>query len=173
MLNVAPRELRTARLVLTPLSVADAPVMAGVLADPALSTYTGGGPPTVEDLTRRYEAQVAGSGSDAELWHNWILRLTDGGSAIGFVQATVVGDEADVAWVVGVEWQGAGFAKEAVAAMNGWLIAAGVQRLVAHIHPDHLASQGVAASAGLVRTGGIDEEGEEIWRWRLSPSRDR
>jgi RimJ/RimL family protein N-acetyltransferase len=91
------------------------------------------------------------------------MRLVDHDVAVGFVQATVTGDKADVAWVVGTEWQGAGYAKEAVAAMTGWLVENGVTRICAHIHPNHLASQGVAISAGLARTGQIDNDGEEIW----------
>ena len=143
--------------------------MVAVLADADLYTYTGGSPPTVEELTRRYEALVAGSGSDGELWCNWIMRIGDGGPEIGFVQATVSGQEAAVAWVVGLAWQGAGFAKEALAAMNTWLIGAEVRRLVAHIHPKHLASQGVAKSAGFVRTRAVDEDGEEVWELLVSP----
>ena len=145
--------------------------MVGVLSDPALYLYTGGNPPTSDGLARRYEAQVAGSGRDDELWHNWIVRLGDGGAPIGYVQATVTGNEADVAWVVGVKWQGVGYAKEAVAAMKTWLIRTGVGRFGAHIHPDHLASQGVAISAGLARTGERDEDGEEVWSVRVDPTR--
>lgn len=144
--------------------------MVDVLADPSLYLYTGGSPPTVEDLTRRYRAQVAGSGSKAEMWHNWILRLAASRVAIGFVQTTVVEEEAEMAWVVAVDWQGNGFAQEAVAAMSEWLIACGATRLTAHIHPGHRASQRVAETAGLLRTAEIDEEGEEIWSIEVGSS---
>ena len=162
-MNGLSEELRTARLVLTPLAVSDAMAMVDVLADPALYRYTGGTPPTVDELERRYESQVAGSGRDDELWHNWIIRLGDDGLPIGLVQATVTGAEADVAWIVGTTWQGLGYAKEAVAAMCGWLVGIGAELLAAHIHPNHLASQAVAVSVGLTRTGQSDEDGEEIW----------
>jgi len=75
------------------------------------------------------------------------------------------GWKAEVAWVVGVPWQGRGYAAEAARALVGWLEAAGVGEIVAHIHPDHVASARVAAGAGLVATA--DEvDGERVWRSR-------
>lgn len=137
--------------------------MAGVLADAALYAFTGGEPPGYEELVARYESQVAGSGRDDEVWLNWVARLKVGGAAVGFVQATVDGESADLAWVIGVEWQGRGFATEAAMAMKDWLGRTGVELFSAHVHPDHPASQRVAAAIGLVATGRLDEDGEEVW----------
>ena len=103
--------LRTSRLTLTPLAVADAREMVDVLADPTLYTFTGGEAPTLAQLEDRYRHQSAGSPRSGEIWHNWILRLD--GTAIGFVQATVEGAGAELAWVVGTPWQGSGFGTEA------------------------------------------------------------
>ena len=161
-----PPELRTARLRLVPLSVDDAAEMTAVLADPALYGFTGGGPPTLADLEARYLAQVTGRSPDgSERWHNWIVRLVDGDRAIGYVQATVTGSPrvADVAWVLGVPWQGAGFATEAARAMLDWLVADGVTTITAHIHPENHASAAVARRQGLRPTDGL-EDGERIWR---------
>ena len=85
------------------------------------------------------------------------------GSAIGFVQATVVGELADLAWVVGHSWQGRGYGSEAARAMRDWLAAQGVGRFTAHIHPDHAASMAVAERLGLEATDRLDEDGEMIW----------
>lgn len=145
--------------------------MVGVLADPALYRFTGGEPPTLLGLRRRYAAQVAGASPDgSERWHNWILRLAAGGEAIGFVQATVMdeGRRADIAWVIGVPWQGQGYAAEAAVAMGAWLRETGVAEFTAHIHPDHGASERVAARAGLVATKEI-EDGERVWRLGPEP----
>lgn len=162
--------LETRRLRLDPLQVADAAAMVDVLASPALYRFTGGTPPTIADLERRYTAQVAGGPGAAESskepagesWHNWIVRLRSG-EAIGFVQATVTAHEADVAWLIGVEHQGAGYAREAVDAMCTSLAATEVTVLHAHIHPEHVASRRVAAAVGFQPTGTRDDEGEEIW----------
>lgn len=46
-------------------------------------------------------------------WHNGIVRLRAERAAVGFVQATITGDTADVAWLIGVPWQRRGIAIEA------------------------------------------------------------
>ena len=158
----ATQALRTDRLDLCALDPLDAEAMVAVLGDSRLYVFTGGEPPSREALHARYRAQVAGSGLPDETWHNWILRLD--GVAVGFVQATVVGDTADLAWLIGIASQGLGLAKEAAAAMCDWLVAAGVGSFTAHIHPDHIASAAVAATLGLRDTGEIDGDGESIWR---------
>ena len=155
--------LRTARLVLTPLEEHDVEEMVGVLADVALYRFTGGEPPTVEQLRRRYERQVAGSLDPGEQWHNWIVRLASTNVAIGTVQATVTQGCADVAWLIGVAWQNQGYASEAAGSMCTWLRGQGVSDLAAHIHPDHEMSGRVAMAVGLRRTSVIDAEGESVW----------
>jgi RimJ/RimL family protein N-acetyltransferase len=165
--DLAEAAIGTQRLVLRPLRVADAEELAAVLGDPALHQFIGGRPDTLEELRRRYAAMVAGPGRPGELWRNWVVRRRADGAAVGTVQATLTGHaggwRAEVAWVVGVPWQGRGYAAEAARALVGWLEVAGAGEIVAHIHPDHLASARVAAGAGLVTTG--DEvDGERVWR---------
>ncbi|MGA7271419.1 MAG: GNAT family N-acetyltransferase [Acidimicrobiia bacterium] len=159
---MAPSDvLRSARLTLTPLAVSDATEMWGVLADPGLYTFTGGEPPTREQLEDLYRHQVAGSARPAETWLNWVIRQD--GTPIGYVQATVRGADADLGWVIGVPWQGRGFATEAVSAMRTFLVELGVARFSAHIHPDHVASQHVAVHLGLRPSDRYDEDGEMVW----------
>lgn len=99
----------------------------------------------------------------SEIWRNWVVRLRDDGGAIGTVQATIVGDEATLAWTVGTGWQGHGYAKEAVAAVALWVETSGVVWLRAEIHPEHEASAAVARSIGLAPTTEI-VDGEVVWR---------
>jgi len=162
--------IETLRLRLTPLAVDDAASMVDVLDAPELYAFTGGEPPSFETLQNRYRQQVAGSGDPAEEWRNWIVRLAESGEPIGFVQATVMSNVAEVAWVIGVAHQGRGFASEAAAGMTAELAQAGVDRFIAFIHPDHLASQAVAQHLGLDRTGVVDDDGEEEWASALSSS---
>lgn len=165
-------EIATARLSLTPLEAADASAMVGVLADRDLYAFTGGEPPSLEQLEVRYRNQVAGSANPGEIWHNWIIRLNDSGTPVGFVQATVTDGGADIAWVVGVDWQHRGFAREASAAMCRWLHNRGVRRVTAHIHPDHDTSARVAAACGLQLTDNVDDDGEQVWASRDAESAD-
>ena len=158
-------QIRSARLSLTPLAVADADEMVGVLSGPALYTFTGGSPPGLDELRARYAGLATGRSPDGrEEWRNWILRREPDRAAVGYVQATIAdgGTRAEIAWVVGLNWQRQGFAAEAVPALVAWLDARGVTVIQAHIHPDHAASAAVAWRAGLVPTGQFDD-GEQLW----------
>ncbi len=129
-----PTELTTARLLLSPLRVADAPEMVPLLSDARMYEFTGGRPPTLDELTDRYERLAGGRSSDgSELWFNWIVRLRDGAVPVGVVQATVAHDAttADVAWEIGVEWQGRGFAGEAAVELVRWLTTEDVAQISA------------------------------------------
>ncbi|ONI75858.1 hypothetical protein BWI15_08620 [Kribbella sp. ALI-6-A] len=181
----------TERLELLPLKVEYAAEMAGVLSARELYAFIGGEPPSVEQLTERYRRQVAGSGRPGEHWLNWVISLD--GVLVGYVQATVTGDGAEIAWVVGADWQGQGIAKEAAAGLAEWLRHSsreverpvvgdsatsagrafrgdargasgnGRLRIVAHVHPGHAASKAVAQAVGLSAIGRLDDDGEELW----------
>jgi len=157
----------TRRLLLTPLRPDDADAMMNVLDDARLHMFIGGQPVSLAELRTSYERLAAGSGRAHELWLNWIVRRRTDDRPVGTVQATVVhqdgGWAAEVAWIVGVGWQGQGFASEAAAALVGWLRAEGATTVTANIHPDHGASAQVAQRAGLVPTG-EEVEGEQVWR---------
>ncbi|MGX1547919.1 GNAT family N-acetyltransferase [Streptomyces adustus] len=162
--------LRSARLDLVPLRVEHAGEMADVLSDPALHTFIGGSPATAQALRSRYARLVADSPDPSVVWCNWVLRRRRDPCLVGTVQATVTGGSlAEIAWVVGTPWQGRGYASEAASALVAGLRAHSVRTVVAHVHPDHLASAAVAAAAGLSPT---DEEQDGEIRWRLSPTPD-
>lgn len=163
-----PIAIDTERLVLTPLRPRDADEMSTVLADEALYVFTGGHPPTRDELRDRYERLAAGSPYPEQVWLNWIVRRRSDGAAVGTVQATVThrrpaDDRAEVAWVVGVAFQGHGYAAEAARALVGWLRERGANPVSANIHPDHQASAAVATRAGLIVTGDM-LDGERVWR---------
>jgi RimJ/RimL family protein N-acetyltransferase len=70
--------------------------------------------------------------------------------------------QAELAWVIAASHQGHGYATEAAAAVTAWLREQGVTHLVAHIHPDHRASQAVARHLQLHPTE-IVVDGEIRW----------
>lgn len=181
--------IRTRRLVLEPLAVRHAEEMAPVLDDRRLHRHIGGEPLALDELRARYARLVAGPErprGEASGWLNWIVRRVRDGQAVGYVQATVAPAPpgftvtppaegstvtpgpprplASVAWVVGVPYQGSGFATEAARALLDWLLAHGVRDVVATVHPDNRPSAAVAAGIGLRRTGETADDGEEVWR---------
>ena len=155
--------IETARLTLAPLRVADADELAVVLGDEQLHEFIGGRPATAAELRERYARLVAGSGDPDERWLNWVVRTRETGEAVGTVQATARPASAAVAWVIGVPWQGRGYASEAARALVAWLREQGATEIVAHVHPEHAASERVAAGAGLRLTGDV-VDGERVWR---------
>jgi RimJ/RimL family protein N-acetyltransferase len=113
---MTPEPIGTERLRLVPLTPGDADEMVEVLGDPRLHEFIGGHPATLAELRDRYAGLAAGPPPDrGEQWGNWIVRRRADQRAVGTVQATVTagGAAAEVAWVVGVPWQGQGIASEA------------------------------------------------------------
>ncbi|MEU8483227.1 GNAT family N-acetyltransferase [Streptomyces sp. NPDC048641] len=167
---VTATAMATERLELLPLQAEFADEMAVVLGDPALHTFIGGAPLTPPELGERYGRLVTGSPDPAVSWCNWVLRIREEGRLAGTVQATVgPGDdglEAEIAWVVGVPWQGRGLATEAARGLVDWLGEQGVRTVVAHVHPDHVASATVAKACGLAPTDRM-HDGEVRWQRTL------
>jgi RimJ/RimL family protein N-acetyltransferase len=157
--------LTTRRLRLDPLTAEAAEEMVPVLADPALYAFTGGSPPSLAGLRRRYASQATGVSPDGRQgWLNWIVRDAATGRALGYVQATLEqGRSADLAWVIEPRSAGHGLATEAATAMLGWLREQGVGRVTAHIRAGHRASMRVAERLGLA-PGDEVVDGERVWR---------
>jgi RimJ/RimL family protein N-acetyltransferase len=159
--------IETGRLELVPLLREHAAQLFPVLSDVMLYEYTHDTPPislaALHDRYARLESRQSPDGKEA--WFNWMVRERTSARAIGYVQATVGADEADVAWVIGTPWQRRGYATEAVQAMITWLHAAGIRAFRAKINPTHVASQRVAGNVGLSPTQ-ESEDGEDIWLCR-------
>jgi RimJ/RimL family protein N-acetyltransferase len=155
------------RLTLTRLVPGDAEEMVGVLADERLYAFTGGEPEDARQLRERYERLAAGSGRDDETWMNWVVRRRSDDRPVGTVQATIEERDGErtawVAWVIGVPWQGQGFATEAARALVAWLKEQGVHEIAAAVAPGHVASERVATGAGLTLTDLI-VVGERVWQ---------
>jgi RimJ/RimL family protein N-acetyltransferase len=159
--------LSTERLELEPLRPGHAPEMAAVLADPALYLYTGGSPPSEQELAARYARQSGGVSPDGRQgWLNWVVRGRSDRRPVGIVQATLTaaGDSvnANLAWVVGTQDQGAGVATEASTAVMAWLLGLGISSFTAYILPGNKASATVATRLGLVRSP-LLTDGETRW----------
>ena len=112
--------LRTAELILEPLTVAHAEAMFPVLSEPELYRYLDYGPPPSVEYVRGVYAKLEkrASPDGNETWLNWIVRLRSSRASIGFVQATLVSQS--TSWVAyllsGAHW-GHGYAHAAAGAM--------------------------------------------------------
>lgn len=161
-------QLRTARLVLEPVTRAHHDELAQLTADEQLWQRT----ERPRHLGRGLATWLAGQESrlaptGSAWWLTWVLRPVAGGPVIGQLQATVVGGQdgpqAELSWLVAVAEQNAGLATEAGRAVVTWLgERLGVTRVTAHVGRDHAASEHVATSLGLVATGEV-VDGERLW----------
>ncbi len=157
----------TDRLGVEALTPASAAELFDVLDDPGLHAFTGGEPLGLDALTQRYaRLAVRRSPDGSQIWANWLLRTLSDGRAVGTLQTTLpaggpAAGFAEVAWVVGTHSQGQGLASEAAIGLVDRLLRDGWD-VVAHIHPDHVASQGVARAAGLAPTD-LVHDGEIRW----------
>jgi RimJ/RimL family protein N-acetyltransferase len=156
--------ISTLRLCLDPMMASHAKAMFPILADRQLYRFTGDEPPESEiSLEARYRYLEGRKSPDqSQLWLNWLVRLEENDTPIGYVQATVSESHADIAWVIGSDWQGNGYASEAALAMVQWLGASGVTTIRACINPIHLASQRVASHAGLSKSDLVECD-EDVW----------
>jgi len=142
-----------------------------ILADETLYQFTGGEPPqsviAVEQWFAALESQLSPDGS--ERWLTWLVQLVDSSTLIGYVQATVKSRTTDIAWLIGGDWQGQGYASEAAADLMAWISNHQITEVAANIHPDNKASQRIAEKLGLHPTG-MAIDGELIWRRSLDKS---
>jgi RimJ/RimL family protein N-acetyltransferase len=167
--HIKVEPLISRRFTLVPLSVNHAQEMAPILGDPSIYEFIGGAPMTAGQVKSRYKRLQAGSPDPRETWLNWVLRSRDQRALIGTIQVTVWPDQgrAEIAWIIGAAWQGQGIASEGAAQVVEWLRSRGIRAVIAHIHPDHGASQAVARHVGLAPTVKV-VDGEVEWRADLA-----
>ena len=150
--------IRTGRLELRPLVADDAEDLAELLEDPLVEEWLGPDAAALRERFTRWERRRSPDGSQD--WLNWkVLRLDDR-RAVGWVQATVVGSAAEVAYATLPSQRRRGYTAEAVRAVVDWLDVASVE---AHIAPANEASAAVARAAGLKPTSEL-HDGEVVWR---------
>jgi len=156
--------LKTLRLSLEPLLASHAQDMFPILSDRQLYSFTGDEPPETQmALEERYRyLERRKSPDESQLWLNWLVTLKNDDTPMGYVQATVSKSHTDIAWVIGLQWQGNGYASEAASALVEWLQENGIKAIRCCIHPRHVASQRVAGHAGLNKSSST-EDGEDVW----------
>lgn len=170
MIRIQAEAFETQRLYLDPLTESHADLLVTVLSDPALHKFIGGKPDTLEELRARYRRMAAGSPDPDVSWCNWAVLWKPERQPVGTMQATVVRREgkmlAEIAGVIGTEWQNKGIAREMARSLVEWLSARGVTQIIAHVHPDHGASSAVVTALGLKATP-VRVDGEVEWELTL------
>lgn len=144
------RVLRGDGVSLEPQVAGHAAEMFAVLRDPALYVFTDDKEPVSEEWLRARFARLESrrSPDGRQHWLNWVVR-NDAGEAVGYVQATVEGNVAEIAYVIGLAHQGRGYARAACRAMLAELAEAyRVRRVTATLDPENTASLALLGRLG-------------------------
>jgi RimJ/RimL family protein N-acetyltransferase len=147
-MSATPR-LQSARLLLEPLDAAHADECYGAFADASLwELMDGSRPASPAELRATFGRLAAGCPRPAERWLNWIARERAHGTPVGWHQATVVGEHADIAWVTFAAHQRHGYAREGATAVFDWLASIGVREVVAQSDLRNAGSRATALALG-------------------------
>src|SRR5687767_9604035 len=107
----------TTRLRIAPLEAAHAAGLFEAFSDPRIYEHIEGGlPGKVAELAEQLARRVAGSSDNQERWLNYAVQLQDSGGWIGRLEATIIPQWAEVAYVFGPAYWGRGYAAEAMTA---------------------------------------------------------
>lgn len=119
---------------------------------------------TDEVMKTAYTEMLDGSLQHPDQWEwyaIWIIELKDG-TRIGDLcyKGLNADGSAEIGYGISEEYQGKGYAAEAVSAMVGWAFKQpGVNCVTAETEADNIASQKVLSKAGFLPTGKTGEEG--------------
>lgn len=103
-------DLTSARLRYEPLEPRHAALLAAALTDPRVNAhFAEGGPATPGELEASFARKIAGARDyPGELWLDFAVRLSGSETYIGRVEATVQGRDAELAYLIGPVFWGAG-----------------------------------------------------------------
>jgi RimJ/RimL family protein N-acetyltransferase len=155
--------IRTERLELRPLVADDAEDLAELLDEATMREWLiSADVAALRARFARWESRRSPGGDAA--WLNWVVRRRDDddGAAVGWVQATVAGGSAEIAYAMVASARRLGYGAEAIRALVDWLDVTSVE---AHIAPPNEGSAAVARAAGLRPTSEL-HDGEVVWRRR-------
>jgi RimJ/RimL family protein N-acetyltransferase len=130
--------------------------MVEVLADVSVHRYLSHGPPTLDYLQGQYEYLTCGKSPDGkEDWLTWVLVPHGQTRPVGYLQATVVPpDVVYIAYVLGRQHWGRGYAREGVGAMLKTVFRHfEVARALAEIDTQNTASIALVEALGFRRIG--------------------
>lgn len=156
--------LSTPRLQLEPLEPRHAEVLFAGLQNEKLYDWIEDRPPeSLAFLRQRYEGLALRRSPDGrEIWLNWAIRHYGGGYA-GYVQATVNGREAHIAYVVFADSWGQGIGRETVATIINELSRNyGVSGLAANVDRRNLRSVRLLEALGFRQHSSSEAASHEL-----------
>ena len=165
--------LRTARLLLRPLETADLDAMGQVFEDTRVSRFIGDGrlwdEASVASWLGRAQVHLATHGFGS-------LAVVEAATARTIGEAGLIllegGPEVELTYTFAHDAWGDGYATEAAHAVLAWgFQSVGLERIVAIVHPQNVASQRVLEKLGMRAIGAAVHYGAELLKFELTAPR--
>jgi len=164
----------TTRLRIEVLTADHAPLLAEAIIDPAVyAFFPDDQPKDLAELTKRFGYMATGPHrpGSTQIWLNYALLDRQTGEGVGFLEATIEGTSADIAYLLGKQWWGQGLTSEALAWYCSYLKTAhGITEIWATVTSGNDASARVAQKAGFVEAalpeGGLSSYDPGDWVFR-------
>ena len=148
--------IRTARLLLEPMTGEHAGPMFDALQEPAIYEWISSGPPTtLKQLEEDWRTRKARLSQEREVtYFNWVVRRVADGQLIGTMDAEITSGlvATNIGYVFIPEFWGTGYATEALVALSTHLASCGVPGQTAVVTQGNAASMVVLERAGFVRS---------------------
>ena len=150
------------RLAFEPLVEAHVPGLAEALCDPAVYAFIDMECPTPADLSEAVRTAEAGPQGDraerGEVWLDFAVRRKADSRLIGRLEATIIGCNAEAAYLFGPRYWGQGYGRESLAWLHGLLRQQfQVSGCWATINPEN------SRSLRLIQVSGYAEAPEADW----------
>ena len=140
---------RTERLVLEPLSMRHADGLFAALRHDAVDRFLSApDAPSLAAVRERIARLARGAAPDGEVWLNFVVKRED--AIVGRVEATNYRTWAEIAYLIGPEFQFQGFGREAVRWLVERLHEAGCQDVWGCVHRNNARSIALLDKLGFV-----------------------
>lgn len=165
---MSPRwTLRTARLVLTPVSGADLPDLVAIKADPRVFAVMLGGVRSIAETHEELARDVRAWGTNG--FGIWALREAERFVGIAGLETRPDGRGVALRFALWPEVQGRGLAREAAAAALGFgHDDAGLARIIAVARAGNFASRTVLGGIGMTECGSFVQAGWDMVMYESS-----
>lgn len=145
----------SSRLTLRKTREQDWPNYLSLLSDPTVTRLCFD-PPEEPAIRERFEADLQPWAVESEQWLSFSIIETDTSSYVGTIGLKVLGGEAEVGFLLVPEFQGKGYATEALESIKDIAGRIGVAMLIARITEGNVGSVRVVEKCGFVLVGGFE-----------------
>jgi [ribosomal protein S5]-alanine N-acetyltransferase len=147
--------LETERLILSPVTEADGPLVYPIMADPEVMAHWDIAEIDDPDVVDQTLAGQLEAMDDGRAYH-WAMRLTEGNVFLGLCELSEIDRRhrrGEVGFILGKDSWGKGYAYEAMQAVMNYAVTKGLKRLCARTHVGNDSSEKLLQKLGFIEEG--------------------